>query len=379
MLNLEKINLVMSELSLNQAAIADYCKVSREAVSNWFSGQSTPRPLKLKALASALGLTQTELLQPREKSPAPVVAYRTQLRVPATDGAIQAAEELAYHLRELVPFVVGESLFTPPRLDNPTIEDGYIRKVTEQIRSRKGISNRAPITRENLLDLHHTFGSLLVPVFWSGEKIGHENALSVYLPESKSSWVVLSLNARNDDFNYWLAHELGHCYSLHELRDDDGEKFAERFAQELLFPHDAAIDAIERFSKAENAMDEAEYLAKMFGISVITIIRQVDRVASLLGKPSSGLETEQFWKNWKANRHLVPTVSQTLFGQDSLSLEDYIENTEKYFCTPIFKAIAAWQINEGGRSPAFIASALNIDLDDAYELSKILMKRNAHL
>jgi transcriptional regulator with XRE-family HTH domain len=374
MLNLEKITTVMNELSLNQSAIAEQCEVSREAVSNWLSGQSSPRPLKLKALAKALGLSLVDLVKPRERHPAPVVAYRTQRRVPVTEESLKAAEELAHHLRELVPFVFGETFFVPPHLDSPRVDDDYIRKVTTQIRARKELTPLAPISREHLLDMHHAFGSILIPVLWNGERTGHENALSVYLPESKSSWVVLSLNARNDDFNYWLAHELGHCYSLHALRDESGESFSERFAQELLFPYEAALEALDKFSTCGDAMAHAEYLAKMYSISIVTVIRQVDRVANQLDRPKCGLETPEFWATWNANRHLIPTVAQSLFGPDELTSESYVESAEKYFNTPIFKAIAQWQINEGGRSPAFIASALNIGLTDAYVLSKTLMK-----
>lgn len=378
MLNIEKITLAMTESSLNQSAIAELCKVSREAVSNWLSGQSVPRPLKLKALANTLGLSIDEIQQPRKFKSTPVVAYRTQSRVPATEESLKAAEEIAYHLKELVPFVVGESLFVPPHLENPSTDDSYIRKVTEQIRSRLGMSPLTPITRDQLIGLHHSFGSILVPVLWSGEKIGHENALSIYLPESKSSWVVLSLNAHNDDFNYWLAHELGHCYSLHSLRDEEGEAFAERFAQELLFPYKSALEALEKFKTSANAMEHAEYLAKMHCISVVTVVRQVDRVAKELDGEKCGLEADQFWENWKSSRHLVPTVAQSLFGPDEPSIEGYIDHTEKYFNTPVFKALSEWQLREGGRSPAFIASTLNIDLLDAYELSKILFKRRSN-
>ena len=364
----------MTDRSLNQSAIAEQCNVSREAVSNWLSGQSTPRPLKLKTLAKALGLSVAELVQAREQQPEPVVAYRTQHRVPASMESLKAAEELAYKLRELVPFIFGETFFTPPHLEYPRLDDEYIRKVTAQIRARRNLTQLAPISREHLCDMHHAFGSIFIPVLWSGDRVGHENALSVYLPESKSSWVVLNLNARNDDFNYWLAHELGHCYSLHALRDNDGEIFSERFAQELLFPHEVALEALNTFSTCDNLMAHAEYLAKMYNISIITVIRQIDRVAVERGDAKCGLETEDFWNSWKQNRHLVPTVAQSLFGPDELTSDSYIENSEKYFRTPVFKAISSWQKNEGGRSPAFIAATLNVGLADANEISKTLLK-----
>lgn len=378
MLNLELIRTTMTRLGLSQAAIAEQCSVSREAVSNWFSGESIPRPNKLKILAAILGVDVSGLFGGEHSLPTPVVAYRTNKNLAVSGAALDAATELARHLRELVPFVRGDLLFSPPVLESPSLDDAYIRKAAQQTRMRIDLSPTAPLTREKLLDLHHSFGSILVPVLWTGEKQGHENALSVYLPESKMSWVIFSLNARSDDFNYWIAHELAHCYSLHVLQGDDGETFAERFAQELLFPHEAAVEALTSIAESDYGMEQAKRIADAFDISVVTVIRQADRAAKDIGKPVTGLETKEFWDDWSKNRALVPTVAYSLFGQNSLELADYVEGAEKYFRTPVFKAISKWQLNEGGRSPGFIASTLNVDLEQAYELSHILMRGQVH-
>lgn len=376
MLNLELIKVVMSKLGISQSFLADQCKVSREAVSNWLLGESIPRPNKLKVLAEILGVEVSSLFGRPGSLPEPVVAYRTKKNLAVTGPAMEAASELAHHLRELVPFVRGELLFSPPALESPCLDDDYIRKVAQQTRLRIGLTPTAPLTREQLIGLHHSFGSILVPVLWTGGKSGHENALSVYLPETKMSWVIFSLNARNDDFNYWLAHELAHCYSLHVLQGDDGETFAERFAQELLFPHDAAVEALDSILESPSPLERAKCIADVFDISVVTVIRQADRAAKDLQKPITGLETPEFWDEWNSNRSLVPTVAYSLFGSQSLEIEDYVENSEKFFKTPVFKAISKWQQQEGGRSPSFITSTLNIGLEQAFELSHILMKRH---
>ncbi|MHA6891405.1 helix-turn-helix domain-containing protein [Ralstonia pseudosolanacearum] len=375
MLNLELTKSKMTLLGLTQADLADRCGVSKEAVSNWLSGESTPRPRKLKALAEAIGVGVDSLFGGQDALPAPIVAYRTKKNLPVTGGAMDAAAELARHLRELVPFVQRESLFSPPVLHAPSLEEDYIRSAALQTRARIGLTALAPLTREQLLGLHQAFGSILVPVLWGEDKMGHENALSVYLPEEKLSWVVFSLNARNDDFNYWLAHELAHCYTLHALQGDDGECFSERFAQELLFPHAAAEAALNDIATSPDRMERARYYAEIYDISIVTIIRQVDRVARSLGKAITGLENDDFWANWSATRTAVPTVAEALFGTEPLSIEAYVANSERVFSTPIFQALAAWQHQEGGRSPSFISSALNIALGDAVELSRILTRR----
>ncbi|WP_322058500.1 helix-turn-helix transcriptional regulator [Paraburkholderia sp. J63] len=369
----------MTELHLTQKDLADLCDVSKEAVSNWLSGESLPRPRKLRALSAALELELDSLMDNEDIAPGPVVAYRTKKNRPASEKAMEAATEVATHLRELVPFVKsGGSLFSPPVLQAPSLDETYICEAALQTRLRIGLTDRAPLTREQLIELHRTFGSVLVPVLWGDDKSGHENALSVYLPDTRTSWVVFSLNARSDDFNYWLAHELGHCYTLHALAGDDGERFAERFAQELLFPHAVAETALREISTSRDPMGKAHYYAEAHDISVVTVIRQIDRVAQLLGVKPSGLQTDEFWAQWNATRAKVPTVGHALFGTEKIDLATYVAECERIFGTPIFQAIGQWQRQEGGRSPSFIAAALNASLDDATALSHYLVKHYAH-
>ncbi len=374
MLNISQIKSTMRSLGLSQAELALQCSVSKEAVSNWLSGESIPRPNKLKALSEVLRIKIEELLGGEGSLPEPIVAYRTRKNLPVTGPAQEAASDLARHLRELVPFVRREALFAPPILEMPSLDDHYIREAAQQIRSRVGLSSKAPLSREQLFNLHHDFGSLLVPVLWGTNKAGHENALSVYLPDSKISWVIFSLNAHNDDFNYWLAHELGHCYTLHALQGDAGEEFAERFAQELLFPYEVAVDAYAGITSGKSPKEQANWYAGTYGTSIVTVIRQADRVAKSLGENPTGIESPKFWAEWKANRKFVPSIVDVLFGSDKLSAEEYIIKSEVEFKTPVFRALAQWQVMEGGRSPAFISSALNIDLGQAVELSHALLK-----
>lgn len=364
----------MQQLGLSQARLAKLCNVSKESVSNWISGESIPRPNKLKSLAESLNLEIEDLLKSEQSIPEPIIAYRTKRNRPVTGDAKEAAFDLAAHLRELVPFVRKNALFTPPILQNPSLDDDYIREAAQQVRAKIGLTPKAPLCREHLLQLHQDFGSILVPVFWGENKVGHENALSVYLPDSKISWVIFSLNAHDDDFNYWLAHELGHCYSLHTLQDEAGEFFAERFAQELLFPYEVAIDALESIKADESPRERANWYAGTYGTSIVTVIRQSDRIAKILGTKSTGIETNSFWASWNASRRFAPTVVEVLFGDTQLSTEEYILKCEDEFNTPVFRAMAQWQAAEGGRSPSYISSALNIDIGQAIELSHALFK-----
>ena len=79
MLNVTLIKSTMAELGLTGAKLGALCDVSKEAVSNWLSGESIPRPSKLQGLASALKVSIEDLFVPDpEEQPAPVVVEEAE-------------------------------------------------------------------------------------------------------------------------------------------------------------------------------------------------------------------------------------------------------------------------------------------------------------
>ena len=159
MLNTKLILEKMKELGLSQAGVADQCEVSREAVSNWMTGESIPRPKKARKLSEVLGLAVEALFASSDSSSEPVVAYRTKRNKAVTGEALDAARDIGRHLSELVPFIQREVLFSPPVLEHPTLDEAYIREAARQVRHRVGVAETAPLSRSQLLDLHRHFGS----------------------------------------------------------------------------------------------------------------------------------------------------------------------------------------------------------------------------
>ncbi len=371
MLNVPLITSAMRKLGLSPAALADACEVSREAVSKWLASESLPRPRKLSVLAEKLQLSVDELLGVIRR-PEPVVAYRTRQKRGMSDEAHTAGLEVARHLQELVQYVERSALFEPPVLRAPSLDEEYIQNAAGAVRKSLGVGPTDVISREQLFELFHDFGAYLVPVLWGGDKDGHENAMSVFLPDSKVSFVVFNLGCRQDDFKYWLAHEYGHCLTLHALQGDQGEDFAEKFAQHLLFPDELASQALATIRAAKSrpeGLAAANWFAGKYDISVITVVRAADRVAQLRSEKATGLATGQFYGAWKAQRKDAPTMVKVLFGSEKVSAVDLVKGSEKLFRTPVFGALRAWQEANGGRSPAFIASAFNVSLGQAVELS----------
>ncbi|MDB5999268.1 MAG: helix-turn-helix domain protein [Rhizobacter sp.] len=373
MLNIQLIKTAMRTQGLSGTAIAEACAVSKEAVSNWLLGESIPRPGKLALLAATLKLSVDQLFALDADEPSmPVVAYRMRANRALTDAAKEAGDEVARQLRQLLPYTGMQALFTPRHLAAPSLDDAYIATSAAATRQSLGINATAPATHDHLLKLFNDFGALLVPVFWGSNKDGHENAMSVYLPDSKASWVLFNMGCRLDDFSYWLAHEFGHCLTLHRLQGDDGEQFAERFAQQLLFPDALASQTSEAMAASSDPLAMAIETAGIYGVSIVTVVKAVDRAAQSAGKPVTGLATRQFYAQWQRSRKTAATAADALFGVKTPAPLDFILKSEQLFHTPVFRAMARWQRAEGGRSPAFIAAAFNLSLAEALKLSHAL-------
>ncbi|MDM0018005.1 helix-turn-helix domain-containing protein [Variovorax saccharolyticus] len=370
MLNVSLLKSKMTSLGLSQTALAENCGVSKEAVSNWLAEESMPRPGKLAVLAEKLGLSVDEVLLAEE--PEPVVAFRMRNNRAVTGAAKDAGDEVGRHLRQLLPLTDSKTLFEPPHLRVPSLDESVIRETASAVRASLKLSATDVFSKEQLFELFHDFGAFLVPVFWGGNRDGHENAMSVYLPNSKSSWVVFNLGCRQDDFKYWLAHEYGHCLTLHKLQGDEGEEFAEKFAQHLLFPDELAAQALAGMRESAEPLAVANWFSGKYDISVVTVVKAADRIAEARGERVTGLATSRFYAAWKQSRRSAATAASLLFGTDTPTAAEYIVKSEEVFRTPVFRALGRWQKENGGRSPSFIASALNIGLADATELSHAL-------
>ncbi|WP_429315351.1 ImmA/IrrE family metallo-endopeptidase [Paraburkholderia sp. GAS448] len=377
MLNIPFIESRMRRLGLTQTQLAVNCEVSREAVSGWLAGRYGPRPSLLQRMADALQATVDEVLLPVELPASPVIAYRTVKNQEVSADAMKSAHSVAKHLRQLLPYMAKGPRFEPPTLRVPSSDYAFVQRCVRRLRHSIKLNEKQPVTIEDLVLLHENFGSFIVPVLWGGDMHGHENALNVYLPDSKTSWVLLNLNCKTDDARFWLAHELGHCYSLPTLQGNDGEKFAERFAAALLFPEAVAREILAEVRASDAPMRIVETVAKERRISVITVVRELDRAASASGDEPTGLDTPKFYEGWNAQRCEFASLAQDLFGNDEPSALQYVEVAEKFFRTDVFSALRGLQAAEGKASASFVAGALNMNVIDAIDLARALASRDA--
>lgn len=374
MLNVDLVQKAMAMRGLNQAALAQACGVSREAVSKWFAGESLPRPAKLRSLAETLGLDLAGLQLAVANDP--VIAYRTHLREPLSDRARAAALEMGRHFRQLQAFMELRQ-FTPRVLENPSDDEGAVRRAVEAVRGTLQLAADQSPTWLQLIEQLRLAGADIAPVLWGREKVGHENALTIHLPDGAHTWVVVSLSACADDFKYWLAHELGHCLTLHRLTEEGGERFAERFAQLLVFPDALADHCLQALRMSAEPLAKARDIARFHGVSVVTVVKSVDRLALARGEAATGMASEAFYETWSQERALQPTVASELFGTDAPTVDLFVQTSSTFFQTSVFDAIGRLQVAQGGHSPAFVSALLNIDLPQARELSMYLSQPQA--
>jgi transcriptional regulator with XRE-family HTH domain len=119
-LNIESIRSSLNQLGINQTELAKNIDVSKEAVSQWLKGEKVPRPAKLLQLSKLLGLNYNDLVL-REKSNAPIVAYRTNKNKKLTEEQQLRAQDMGEMLQVLLPYLNSEvfKLINEKRIDSP--------------------------------------------------------------------------------------------------------------------------------------------------------------------------------------------------------------------------------------------------------------------
>jgi len=372
-LNIQKISQSMDERGLNQAGLAQSLEVSRTIVSAWFKGRKFPRPDKLLKLGLELGLPFQDLVIKSVTASEPIVAFRKKGRRKTTDLHIENAKEIGRLLDVLAPYLPFEGLFLPPSLKAPKLDYNYIQKAAQQIRSEIKLKDGEPIAFEQMIGKLNNFDVVLIPVF-HGRREHHENALHIFLPTSKTTWIFLNLDSNLHDFKFWMAHELGHVLSP-SLAGDSAEDFADIFAQALLFPEMQAKRAyisLNSLRSTRSKIREIIRLADSLTISPITVYKAINDYAAAFRLLELNLEPGIYGTTTNFNKN-YPNVSEILFDGKPCSAADYIKKTKELFGSPFFEALRVY-LSENEKSGGFIQSILNCSILDAKEIHAELIQ-----
>jgi len=366
-LNTSQALKAMESAGLTQAAIAQQLHVSREAVSQWFSDKSFPRPDKLLKLGKILSLPFNELVIKEDLS-APVVAFRRMRGTRTMDHHIEKAQDIGRVLRHLVPYLPFDTLEMPPVLKAPVCDYDYLQIVARKVRADICVEIDATIDFSHLIRRFAELQTVLVPVMW-GSKQRHENAMHIFLPDSRTTWVYLNLDVNVHDFKFWMSHEMGHCMSP-SLRDEVAEDFADAFAGALLFPGEqaaAAYSEVSRQRSKKTQLDRLVEIANKHTISPNTVYIEMNRYAEHVGKDRIELEPDLY--KWIANLNKqFPNVSEIVFGDiELLAADEYIEKSKKAFGTPFFDVLGRY-LREHGKGAGIVQMVMDANLLDAQAL-----------
>lgn len=365
-LNVERLTQRCNELGFSQANLAEKLKVSREAVSQWFKKGKSPRPDKLLKLARLLNLNFADLVVDIPTVNEPVVAFRKKGKHKIPPDYFEQARDMGRILAQLVPHLPFDDLAQPAILKTPSCDYGYIQKAARRIRAELGTAEGERIEFEKLISFFKNLYSVIIPVLW-GNKENHENALHIYLPESMTTWIYLNLDCRLHDFKYWMAHELGHVHAP-QLKEEEGENFADAFAGALLVPEELAereYTHLRRLANIGKQINRIKEIAEILIVSPITVYFEVNKFAEHRGLPKIDLESRQ--EIYRASTNFnkkYSSVSEYLFETTSPTPAQYVNSAREIFDSPFFEILKDY-VTEHRKSASFLQSLLNIPLSDA--------------
>ncbi len=366
-LNSASIREAMQRRGLSQAQLSRSVGVSRAAVSKWLKGEDLPRPDKLLKLGALLELGFKELVTERPDPLEPIVAFRRKGGRKTKEEHVARAKHMGVLLRPLAELLPFNALARPATLRNPAAEYAYVQRVARHVRKEIGVGQDAPLHFRDLIGRFSSLHAVIVPVLW-GDKTHHENALHLYLPDSMTTWVYLNLDSNVHDFKFWMAHELGHVLAP-DLRNDEGEDFADAFAQALLFPEASVVNAYSAVKRARSEggrINRMKTIAREYGISPTTVNLALDAYAR--GRSMDRVDVGRAIHAASTNFNKeFGRVSDTLFSQSPPSAKEYVSVAREKLRSPFFDALRE-HMRQTPVSVGFVETVLQLPLRDAREL-----------
>ena len=375
-LNLRLVSTKMLEKGFCQQDLADKVGVSKAAVSKWLKPDSFPRPSYLLKLGKLLGIKHNELIlfdEAINKIKAPPVAFRKSGNYKIETKHFEQFQYVARLLKKICPYLPFDKYSDPPVLSNPENNYRYIQNVTKVIHKEIAKPN-GEIEYTSLISLFNNLKAILIPVLW--DKKTKKQGTHIYLPESKTTWVFLNIDSNIFDFKFWMAHEFGHVKAP-QLKDDEGEDFADRFAGALLFPEEKAAEIYQELSKITDIWARVRKIvdtSKALMISPLTIYYELKYYCDENSLPSLDLEKNKaIFKATTKMNFKFENLSKNIFDADNPSVKQYLEFAENDFGSVFFQSLKKFLNKEGDVSPKFISNVLEIPLADAYEIMRELI------
>lgn len=369
-LNVPAVKQALLKAGMDQTELAQHLGVTRASVSKWLLGKSVPQPDKLLSIGMLLGMAFEQLVELSIPQAVPIVSFRRKAAKVTKDEDLEKARAKGELLKRLVKYVPDIPLAEPPVLTDPSCAYDYVQRVVSDVRKEMGLKDK--IVFKDLIDKFNRLHAVIIPVLW-GAREQHGNALNIHLPDSKTTWVYLNLDSKLVDFKFWMAHELGHSLAP-TLGDgcEEGELFAEAFAQALLFPESEAHrmrDKLASLNTVGLRINVIKAEAERLLISPLTIRLSIESFERARGlEPMDIGNMNPFMGAVKNFSKGFPTVTASIFNTDVPKPSDYIACARKEFGSSFFEALAAYCKAEEG-SEHYIRQILDLPLADAKALS----------
>lgn len=366
-INLVKERLV--EYGFNQSKISKELDVSREAVSQWMNNKVIPKPAKLLSLGKLLNLSYSDLII-NEDFHEPQIAFRKVGNSKTKDSHIKRAKEMGYALEQLVEYLPPELMIKPPELKTPHDNYEYIQNVVKVIRDRFNITDWE-IKFTEVINIINDFNAILIPVMLGSQK-AHENALHIYLPESKTTWIYINLDTKIFDFKFWLTHELGHILTP-SINGNEAENFADNFAGAFLFPREIAeikYKDIVQLRRKQERVNLIIDIARELIISPITILKEIEKYSKINNLKNVDVG-ENFYASCTKFTNYYKLISENVFGLQKPNVEHYINVSKEKFGTIFFDLLKKYNEKEGLTS-GYIKTVLNLPPTDVKEIFSYL-------
>ncbi|MES2538135.1 MAG: helix-turn-helix domain-containing protein [Pseudomonadota bacterium] len=368
-INIPAVKAAMSAKGLSGRKLAEVLSVSPQTVTNWLTSAAFPHPSQLLKLALNLRIPFEELvLKEAPGANEPRVAARARQNRQLSDEALAELKGMGKLLEQLAEHLPFDTLESPPRLAAPVVEYEYLQRVSKKIRGEIGLDQEEPVLFKNLVSRFSAHKAVLIPVFW-GKKDGHENAIHVLLPKSGTTWVYLNLDTYLPDFNFWMAHELGHVYSP-SLGGIDAEKFADAFAGALLFPSPIAKKTYMALVNLGSPTKKCKVLndyAQDYGISSYSVFKEANNFAASNRLEAIKIPPSLLHGNRHSENDHHGTVSELLWNNTLPNSEDYIAVAQTAFATVFFETLSKFLVAEE-KPASFVQAVLDIPLSDARAL-----------
>ncbi len=378
-LNRPLLEQTLAAKGFTQTSVADALGLTKAAVSKWLTGKSFPRPPELLKLGKLLGLGYTDLVaSDRASTNEPLIAFRKRASTKTTAEHVAHAKQMGRLLEPVVTHLGFDAFISPGRLKKPSLDYNYLQALAAEIRRDLKLDPTGPVDFNDLIDKFKEMQAVIIPVLW-GQKTRHENALHIYLPASKTTWIYLNLDSRIHDFKFWMAHELGHVLAVNLLESGDtelAEDFSDAFAGALLFPEPAAKEVYEAYQQRHTAPGRIAVImtaAERFVISPLSVYKEVQHFAETrTSRPFETVPEKAFYSALAGFNKGYPSVSEILFDGEKPSADRFMRISAEAFKTPFFAALGSY-LKENPQSGSLVGQIFDVPLPDAKELRQALV------